>query len=74
MRGGRYFFLDELLLLELLLLGLLLELELFDPPDLEADLAIYALLLISALNRRARAPVPSRKCSPLVLMEQIGYA
>jgi hypothetical protein len=48
----------EPLLLELLLLELLLELELFDPPDLEADLAIYALLLINALNRRAVAPVP----------------
>jgi len=45
--------LAEPLLLELDLLELLLlfEPELFDPPDLDADLAINALLLDSRLNR-----------------------
>jgi hypothetical protein len=49
-----YFFLAELLLLELDLLELLplFELELFDPPDLEADLAILCSPLNSALNRQ----------------------
>jgi hypothetical protein len=40
--GSAYFFLAELLLLELLLLAVVLELELFDPPDLDADLAILS--------------------------------
>jgi hypothetical protein len=45
--------LAEPLLLELDLLELLLlfEPELFDPPDLDADLAINALLLTSGHNR-----------------------
>src|SRR5690242_910198 len=44
--GRSYFFLAEPLLLELdlLELELLFEPELFDPPDLDADLAINALL------------------------------
>jgi hypothetical protein len=51
-----YFFLAELLLLELDLLELLplFELELFDPPDLEADLAILCSPLNSALNRQSK--------------------
>jgi hypothetical protein len=47
--------LDEPLLLELDLLELLLELELFDPPDLEADLAIYALLSTAASTANANS-------------------
>jgi hypothetical protein len=40
-----------LLELDLLELELLFEPELFDPPDLDADLAINALLLNSGHNR-----------------------
>ena len=64
--GRTYFFFDDPLLLELDLLELLplLELELFDPPDLEADLAILCSPLNSALNRqskqRFRMAPPSR--------------
>jgi hypothetical protein len=46
--------LAEPLLLELDLLELLFELELFDPPDLEADLAILCSPLNSALNRQSK--------------------
>ena len=74
-----YFFLAEPVLLELDLLELLLlfDPELFDPPDLDAALAISCSPLNSGLqpptpDAGSAAPHP-RVRSPLVLVEQMGY-
>jgi hypothetical protein len=58
--GSAYFFLAELLLLELLLLAVVLELELFDPPDLDADLAILSSLRPLKPLRSKRGSGPGR--------------
>lgn len=82
--GRTYFFLAELLLLELDLLPLLLLLEVdelfFAPPDFDAALAML-FSLSGPVNCRFGAtvpePAPGRPFrvmrSPLVLTEQIGY-